>query len=143
MIKIALYGDTQRLEQIKSVLLQCLSEKNISISFYITSNTLKYMTDILNDNEFKLQISYLDGEVWYIIKICKSTQNSPTIFGKLSFPPTPEEINEMILKNYELSNIPVHGKYTVKSGDNIHKNPPRRYRIHPEKRKKIRCSSKK
>ena len=63
MIKIALYGETTEIAEIKGILSQCFKEKNISYKFCTIRSPIAYMTENFNDNEFKLQVSYLNGNV--------------------------------------------------------------------------------
>lgn len=117
MLKIALYGRAKCRKKVEEILVQYFNKANIQLQIYNTSNSLKFMTDYLNDDEFRIFIACMDENTIYMIKTNIYEIDNSLIIGHMSFPPTEEEVYKSLFRNYELSNVSVHGKYAVKDGE--------------------------
>lgn len=117
MLKIALYGRLKDQKIIRDILTSPLMENNISFEFYDASNSPEFIKKYLFDNDFRLFIACLDNKTSYIIRSYSDANDSHLIFGSMSFPPTPDEINEELLKNHDLSGTCPHGEYIIKKSN--------------------------
>lgn len=115
MLKIVLYGRVNSRKKVQEVLKEYFNKASIQLQIYNTSNSLKFMTDYLNNDEFHIFIACMDRNTIYMIKSNIYDMNNTLIVGHMSFPPRQDEIYKSLLRNYELSNVSIHGKYTVKS----------------------------
>lgn len=117
MLKIVLYGRVTSRNKVEEILKEYFDKASIQLQIYKTSNSLKFMTDYLNDDEFRIFIACMDINTMYMIKSNIYDVNNSLIVGYMSFPPRHDEIYKSLLRNYELSNVSIHGKYTVKDGE--------------------------
>ncbi len=115
MLKIALYGRLKDQKIIRDALTSPLMENNISFEFHDASNSPEFIKSYLFDNDFKLFIACIDNMTSYIIRSYSDANDSHLIFGSMSFPPTPDEIKEKLLKNHDLSGTCPHGEYIIKT----------------------------
>jgi len=115
MIKIALYGDTAVLKIVEDILSSTFEKNNISFEIYTTSKSLVFMRSYLPNHDFKIYIVCRGEKTSYILRSYKKEQASDLIFGKISFPPTSDEINENLLRNHELSKVCPYREYILKS----------------------------
>ncbi|WP_313163534.1 LytTR family DNA-binding domain-containing protein [Sedimentibacter sp.] len=122
MLKILLYGSTQERKILEDALQKPLRGKNISFDIHYLSNPQQLMKNYLLNSSYRLIVACLDGSTSYVIKDgCMPV--SHVVTGTMSFPPTPEEIDEKLMRNPELASFYSHGEYTVTHRGLTHKIP--------------------
>lgn len=123
MLKILLSGSAEERKILKEALLQPLKEYEISFNIHNLSNPEKFKRSYLFNDDYNLIIMCLDGSTNYIFKGHSGTPLLYIVTGILSFPPTPEEIDERLMRNPELANFFSPGEYTVTHHDSTRKIP--------------------
>lgn len=119
MLDIVLYGRVNDRKKVEKVLIKYFNKVKIQFKIYSTPSSLEFMTDYLNDNRFHVFIACMDGSTTYMIKTHIYEMDNSLIIGYMSFPPTEDEINKNLLRNYEFSNISAHGEYAVKGKNTV------------------------
>ena len=112
MLKILLYGSAEERKILEEVLQKPLKENKISFNIRYLSNTQQLMKNYLLNSSYRLIVACLDGNTAYVIK-GGSKLVSHIVTGVLGFPPTPEEIDEKLIRNPELASFYSSGEYTV------------------------------
>jgi len=135
MLKILLYGSAREHKILEEALQKPLKENKISFNFQYLSNPQQLMKNYLLNSSYRLIVAYLEGSTTYVIKDgCMPV--SHIITGIMDFPPTPEEIDEKLIRNPELASFYSPGEYTV-----THRNFTRK--IHYEEIDYIQSDNKK
>ena len=110
MLKILLYGSAEERKILEEALQKPLREKNISLDIHYLSNPQQLMKNYLLNSSYRLIVACLDGITSYVIKGDSNTV-SHIITGIMSFPPTPDEIDEKLMRNQELASFYSSGEY--------------------------------
>ena len=113
MLKILLSGSAKEQKILEEALLQPLNEYNISFNIHHLSNPEKFKRSCLFNDDYNLIVMCLDGSTKYIFKGCSGSPLLYVVTGTMSFPPSPEEIDEKLMRNRELASFFSPGEYTV------------------------------
>lgn len=113
MLKILLYGNAQERKILEEALQKPLKENRISFDIHYSSNPQQLMENYLFNRYYRLIVACLDGSTAYVIKGDGRRHDYYIAKGTISFPPTPEEIDEKLMRNPELSSFYSSGEYTV------------------------------
>ena len=112
MLKILLYGSAGERKILEEALQKSLKENKISFNIHNLSNPQQLMKNYLLNSSYRLIVACLDGTTAYVIKGDGSVPVS-YVTGIIAFPPTPEEIDEKLIRNRELASFYSSGEYTV------------------------------
>ncbi len=130
MLKILLYGSARERKILEEALQKPLKENKVSFNIQYLSNPQQLMKNYLLDSSYRIIVACLDGSTSYVIKGDNKTVSN-IITGIMDFPPTPEEIDEKLMRNRELASFYSSGEYTV---------PDKwRYRNYPKRYTKGKC----
>ncbi len=110
MLKILLYGSAEERKILEEALQMPLKKNNISFNIHYLSNPQQLMKNYLLNSSYRLIVACLDGITSYVIKGDSNTV-SHIITGIMSFPPTPDEIDEKLMRNQELASFYSSGEY--------------------------------
>jgi len=113
MLKILLYGSAQECKILEEALQPPLKENKISFSFRSLSNPQELMENYMFNRYCRLIVACLDGSTAYVIKGDGSKHDYYIAKGTMSFPPTPEEIDEELMRNPELASFYSSREYIV------------------------------
>lgn len=113
MLKILLSGSAEERKILEEALLRPLNEYKISFNIHNLSDPEKFKRSYLFNDDYHLIVMCLDGSTKYIFKGCCGSPLLYIITGIMSFPPTPEEIDEKLMRNRELASFFSPGEYTV------------------------------
>jgi len=123
MLKILLYGSAGERKILEEALQKSLKENKISFNIHYLSNSQQFMKKYLFNRDYRLIVACMDGSTSYIIKGDGSKAGSYVVTGTMSFPPTPEEIDDELMRNPELASFYSSGEYTVTHLGFTHKIP--------------------
>lgn len=110
MLKILLYGSAEERKILEEALQKPLKENKISFDIHHLSNPQQLMKNYLFNSSYRLIVACLDRNTAYVIK-GDNKAVSHIITGIMSFPPTPEEIDEKLMRNPELASFYSSGEY--------------------------------
>ncbi|WP_312699486.1 LytTR family DNA-binding domain-containing protein [Sedimentibacter sp.] len=113
MLKILLYGSAREREILEEALQKVLKKNEISFNFRYLSNPQQLMKNYLFNRNYRLIVACMNGSTSYVIKGDNNKPGSYVVKGTMSFPPTPEEIDEKLMRNPELASFYSSGEYTV------------------------------
>ncbi len=123
MLKILLYGSAEERKILEEALQKPLKENKISFDIHYLSNPQQLMKNYLLNSSYRLIMACLDDSTSYVIKGGSSMPGSYVVTGVLAFPPTPEEIDEKLMRNRELASFYSSGEYAVTHRGLTHKIP--------------------
>ncbi len=112
MLKILLYGSARERKILEEALQKPLKENKVSFNIQYLSNPQQLMKNYLLDSSYRIIVACLAGSTSYVIKGDNKTVSN-IITGIMDFPPTPEEIDEKLMRNRELASFYSSGEYTV------------------------------
>lgn len=111
MLKILLYGSAAEQKILEEALKRPLEEYKISFKIKYLSSLQQLMKNHLLNNGCSLIVACMEGSTVYVIK--GNGPDSDIITGTMGFPPTPEEIDDRLMKNPELARFYSSGEYTL------------------------------
>lgn len=113
MLKILIYGNAEERKTLEEALSKSLKENKFSFDIHHLSDSQKFIKNYLFNSNYQLIVAALGDSTKYIIKSCSGMPLPRVITGHISFPPTPEEIDEKLIRNDELASFFSPGEYTV------------------------------